>query len=94
MGQAITTGEAAKIWGRLTGGHRPHHATIRRWITRGVDGRRLKGIRSGMTWLTTADALRDFFDELQVGLESPHTPALDARAEEAAAEIDELLSRS
>jgi hypothetical protein len=94
MEKAITTIEAARLWARLTGGHRPHHGTIRRWISVGVGGMRLKGIRSGSTWLTTEPALRDFFDQLQAGLDSPHTPALDARATEAAAEVDELLASS
>ncbi len=27
-------------------------STIRRWITRGIDGVRLRGVRLGSTWLT------------------------------------------
>lgn len=63
--QMLTLPQAAAICPKR-GRKRPHVATLWRWSAQGVNGVHLKCFRIGRRIMTTPDALRQFFSDLDV----------------------------
>lgn len=48
------------ILSKMNGGKRVSRSTVHRWLTAGIQGIRLEGVRVGGTWYTSIEALRRF----------------------------------
>jgi hypothetical protein len=85
MSDLLTIEQAAAWWAQQSRTPRPHKATIIRWATRGVRGRRLQAEFISGRWWVTQDALRRFHREVNESAANHSMPAGPLRAAQIAA---------
>jgi hypothetical protein len=89
----LTLSQAARLRPPSRGGRPTHPSTLYRWISRGLRGHKLEGIRLGGTTYTSREALQRFGERLTSG-PSPAAAAAGAdRRQQRAEAVDEELSR-
>lgn len=71
MTPKLSIEQAARWWARESRTPKPHKATIVRWATRGVRGRRLRAEFICGRWWVTEDDLRRFHREVNEANGSP-----------------------
>lgn len=95
MNDRLTIEQAAGWWARESKTPRPHKATIIRWATRGVRGRRLQAEFISGRWWVEQDALRRFHREVNesaAGRTMPAGPVRAAQIATAHRQLAELLA--
>lgn len=86
---------AAAYFARKTGAPRPHRATLVRWATRGVRGRRLRAELLGGRWFTSENEVDEFLRHLtqvpEVCCDQAAGPVREAQVRAAVADLDERI---
>jgi hypothetical protein len=83
--QAISLGDAARLYGSSRGGRPTHISTVLRHITRGTrlpggEVIRLEGARLGGRWITSVESIQRYIERLTaVSLGDEPCPALPMR---------------
>lgn len=86
---------AAAYFARVTGAPRPHRATLVRWATRGVRGRRLRAELLGGRWFTSEPEVDEFLRHLtavpELCCDQSAGPVREAQVRAAVADLDERI---
>jgi len=84
----VSLAEATKHLPRRRRGRRPAVATLYRWASHGLRGRRLETLQVGGTLCTSVEALQRFFDQLSE--KRCHTNESPAKKERGRKEDEDL----
>jgi len=88
----LTMAQAARLRPLGRGGRPTHPSTIYRWISRGVRGFRLEGIRLGGTLYTSREALQRFAEKLTKDLKEAVVKRTSAGSRPAAEAANNALA--